>query len=432
MPGIRMAILLVLLSCNRVAPYAQVTKGRIAIFGSSVANGSGDTTGGGGYSGMLKRMLEPRGWEVVNLSKGGDNTTKILPRFTSQLLPAKPDYVVLALSLGNEGIATADTVARERNFERFRSGMLHLIRRCRENGMVPVVVNCYARMDFGPAQHEAVQKMNMLISDWEVPSINVLGTIDDGSGRWVAGYAHDNSHPDIKGHTEMFCAFVPSLFDALQAGKKIPEKPVSKACARVRGGIPGAPFSFIPDDAVRSFSLSFMVKTRSDGTIASINSHSGNLNLSVQKGKIMLGTTGGCLLSADTTDENKGWQYVTLTYQHARGRLELYVNGKSGGSCTASFTPVKFFIGGNGGEQKEISPEEAYYKDLMIWRSALNPHEVTRLYHGGIIRSSLEIYAPLDNGEFPEGGLLSNLAQSMSNVNILNTNVSGVLEINNK
>ena len=40
------------------APYALAQHKKIAIFGSSVAKGSGDTTGTGGYAGLLKTMLE--------------------------------------------------------------------------------------------------------------------------------------------------------------------------------------------------------------------------------------------------------------------------------------------------------------------------------------------------------------------------------------
>lgn len=158
---------------------------KIAVFGSSVAKGSGDTTGTGGYAGMIETLLESRGWTVVNVSRGGDNTVKILPRFEKELLPEKPAYVIIGLSLGNEGISSRSELNRNRVYERFRSGMIHLIGLCRENGMIPVVVNCYARNDFGDEQYEAVRKMNLLINTWDVPSINALGTIDNGSGKWA-------------------------------------------------------------------------------------------------------------------------------------------------------------------------------------------------------------------------------------------------------
>ena len=86
---------------------------RIALWGSSVPNGTGDELELGGYTGRLRQLLEPRGWEVLNVSRGGDNTITITPRFepegdpnpnTRYLTPVDPGYVVIALSLGNEGI----------------------------------------------------------------------------------------------------------------------------------------------------------------------------------------------------------------------------------------------------------------------------------------------------------------------------------------
>src|SRR5215813_15486433 len=94
--------------------HGQAASHRIAVFGSSVANGTGDELGKEGYTGRLRAMLAPHGWEVLNQSRGGDNTVTMTPRFTPDgepapntryLLPVHPEYVLLGLSLGNEGIA---------------------------------------------------------------------------------------------------------------------------------------------------------------------------------------------------------------------------------------------------------------------------------------------------------------------------------------
>src|SRR5437870_2396248 len=91
---------------------------RIAVFGSSVANGTGDDQGKEGYTGRLRELLAPRGWEVLNQSRGGDNTKTMAPRFAPEgtpapgvryLRPVNPGYVVIGLSLANEGIWEAKT-----------------------------------------------------------------------------------------------------------------------------------------------------------------------------------------------------------------------------------------------------------------------------------------------------------------------------------
>src|SRR3546814_16977577 len=66
--------------------------------------------------------------------------------------------------------------------------------------------------------------MNLKIHQWNVPSINLLGAIDDLSGHWMDGFWADGFHPNDAGHAEMAYTIVPSLFDALESGKPSPVK----------------------------------------------------------------------------------------------------------------------------------------------------------------------------------------------------------------
>jgi GDSL-like lipase/acylhydrolase family protein len=199
---------------------------RIAIFGSSVANGTGDELGKEGYTGRLRAMLAPLGWEVLNQSRGGDNTVTMAPRFapegapapnTRYLLPVNPHYVVLGLSLGNEGIANVKTKEeKDAVFKQFESGMKGFIARSREHHIVPVVTTCYTRMDFTEVEYEYTRRMNLLIDSWDVPSVNFLGAVDDGTGKWARGFWYDSLHPNA---------------NRSRPGRKRPDSP---ACRRHR------------------------------------------------------------------------------------------------------------------------------------------------------------------------------------------------------
>src|SRR3954454_16086002 len=114
---------------------------RIAVFGSSVANGTGDDLGKEGYTGRLRELLAPRGWEVLNQSRGGDNTKTMAPRFAPDgapdpkvryLLTVNPSYTLLGLSLGNEGIQNGTTRAeKDAIYAQFESGMRGFVERSR-------------------------------------------------------------------------------------------------------------------------------------------------------------------------------------------------------------------------------------------------------------------------------------------------------------
>ena len=169
---------------------------RIAFFGSSVPNGTGDETGHGGYTGRMRTLLEPRGWEVLNRSRGGDNTVTIAPRFepegapdpdTRYLTTVDPGYAVLALSLGNEGImecapgetrrCTATKDEADRIYEQHANGLWTLVERTRAKGIVPIVTLCYTRGDFNEREYTCTRRMNLLINSWDVPSVNLLGIV---------------------------------------------------------------------------------------------------------------------------------------------------------------------------------------------------------------------------------------------------------------
>src|SRR5262245_4480012 len=251
---------------------------RVAVFGSSVANGTGDEFGKEGYTGLLRALLAPRGWEVLNQSRGGDTTKTMDPRFAPEgapapnvryLLPVNPGYVVIGLSLANEGIWEAKTKdEKEAVFKQYADGIQGFISRSRQNNIVPVVALVYPRMVYTPVEYEYVRKMNLLQNSWDVPTVNFLGATDDGTGRYATGFDFDDKHPNASGHREFFYAFVPTLFEALEKGKPTPSRPSDRSFARVSQGT--MPLSFTPEDTMHPFALSFSVRAQGDGTVAAI------------------------------------------------------------------------------------------------------------------------------------------------------------------
>jgi lysophospholipase L1-like esterase len=219
---------------------------RIAVFGSSVANGTGDELAMEGYTGRLRELLVARGWEVLNQSRGGDNTIRMAPRFAPEgapqpnvryLLPVNPTYVLLGLSLGNEGIRNAATRAeKDAIFDQFAKGLRGFVDRSRQNGIVPIVTSCYTRMDFTDVEYEYTRRMNLLLDSWDVPTVNFLGAIDDGTGKWARGFWFDSLHPNAAGHVEITQTFVPTLFEALERGKPMPERVISDNFVRLTAG----------------------------------------------------------------------------------------------------------------------------------------------------------------------------------------------------
>lgn len=417
---------------------------KIAVFGSSVARGSVDHEDRGGYAGRLGELLKPRGWDVVNVSRGGDNTIKIAPRFETDLLPQRAGYVVIALSLSNEGISKqANKAYRDGIYEQWRTGVLALVKRCLDAGMTVVVANCYVRSEWAddPQLYDYTKRMNAEISRWDVPSINLLGAVDDGHCAWVNGLQADGGHPNGSGHQELCYAIVPSLFEALEAGKPAPTKDTSGRYARVTGNTDsGAALSFVPADTMHSFATSFWVRPKSVGAIAAVtgmtavtrtepwvrgdkttevmhvepSKEKAVLTVAYRDGKLAYTGPGGEAKSG-AIGEDDTWHHVVVSHGCARGLTQFYVDGALAGEVSERVIPEAFYLGG-GATAGDVA--ETDLKEWCVYRSALNGESVRFIHEGGVFQSSLEVFAPLADTAFAVGKAVENRAQSMSPVKV--------------
>jgi hypothetical protein len=319
------------------------------------------------------------------------------------------------------------------------------VERTRAAGIVPIVTLCYTRGDFNAREYAYTRRMNLLINSWDVPSVNLLGAIDDGAGRWAPGFVADPSHPNSAGHTEMAHAFVPSLFDALAAGKPLPVKSTASGFVRVRDGS-AAPLTFSPDTTMRSFAVSFLVRASGDGAVAAVAGQtldhaaqqreygrrrqsievytltpSGRTRtrLAVVDGRLTYTASTGQVLAATVDAADGGWHHVVLSHYAARGETLLFVDGDLAGSVNERLQPDRFVLGGAGGTGTS-APEQADYKDWMIHRAGLNADEAAELHAGTLLQASLEVYAPLTG---LDDVAADNLAQSLSVIEVQSAGV---------
>ena len=86
------------------------------------------------------------------------------------------------------------------------------------------------------------------------------------------------------------------------------------------------------------------------------------------------------------------------------GDKRCSVDGKLAGHVSERLEPNRFVVGG----------VQADYKDLLIYRSALNADEIAALESGRLLQASLEVYSPLVEPQFRSGGTVENLAQSLT------------------
>ena len=438
--------LLVIAGALQAIGYAQSRPRRIAGFGSSVANGTGDEYNKEGYTGMLREMLAARGWEVVNVSRGGDMTKTLAARWspagtpdpgTRYLTPVNPGYVIIALSLANEGIFEARTTAeKDAVFQQYADGIKALVTKARQQNIVPVVTLCYPRSVYTPVEYGYIKRMNILLSSWDVPTVNFLGATEDGSGHFAKGFMFNDKHPNASGHHEMMLSFVPTLFNALEANKPAPSIPSGpRGFARITGG--AAPLTFAADSTMHSFAVSVMARSQGDGTVAAIGGSilaarteaktSGTdrfdevtmgpdrpftATVAVQNGKWAYTPSDGAAIASASAADGQ-WHHIVISHSTARGMTFFFVDGKLEGSAAERLEPNRIVVGGPGSAQGS-APKQADYKNVFVFRSALNPDEAMVLNSGKMLHASLEVYAPLNDAQFKANEGVENLAQSLA------------------
>ncbi len=380
----------------------------VTFFGSSVCWGTGaDNNHGYAWQFFHSGVLDTLTYKYFNASTGGDNTLKIEKedRLTKKLYPTQPNIVVIGLSLGNEGIlAPKDPNGREQVLERHRSRLLALADSLHSQGIKPVIVNCYSNSHFTEAQYDITLRMNRIINTWDYPSINVLGTVDDLTGKWVEGYVRDPLHPNTAGHTEMSYSMVPSLFEAMEKGKKTPAYDWHKSYTTLLNSTKTEkPLVLDLTGTVHSFTQSFRYKKSTDGSIAgfAINNQNHTLDISGQVIRYKE-------LSKTLPKAPENWTHVVLSHSYVNQKTMLYINGELIGAVHEQLSPTQVHFGG--------TAPKTELKDLTFHRSALNESEARDLYHKKFIQSSLEYYNPLTRPV--SGATVGNEAQSMTTLKI--------------
>ncbi len=385
---------------------------KFTVMGSSVANGQG-ATANQGYASQYGNLLDQRygsgeglEWNYSNISIPGNNTIDVLNRWNCDLLPEQSKYVIYGLSLFNEGIRDFGITS----FKQFETNMITLITMAKNKGKIPIIANNYPNDHYDATDYNFIKQMNLSIHQWDVASINLLGALDDQTGKYVSGYQADSSHPNTAGHTEYFHSIVPSLFDALDAGKAQPTKVINTSLV-MGSSISSNQLAFIPEDTVHSFTTVFDIRTSSTGDIAAVSSDLGIGSLSVNgSGFITYSSPTGTLITGNTIANDGSWHKISLTHYYALGKTIVYLDKVEIGSCSERFIGNTIFL------HPINAPSLIDYKDWFFYRSAMTDEEIDLLCDGLMLKSSLELYAPLDGAAVLGSDPLINLAQSLNTI----------------
>ncbi len=208
------------LDASAVPDYPNPDK-KVLIIGSSVAMGCSSWLLRGWAWRLGETLRKDYGYEVINRAVLGANVQTIIDRFTSLVTPHEPDIVIIALSLGNEGLANCLPQHRKTLQAKFERGLEKIVSLTREIGAQPILGGVYPHGNYREEDYALLQETRgkMLTSD--VPVIDWLGVLDDGSGKWLTGISFDVAHPNMEGHRLMYEAIDLNLFPLLINAEKV-------------------------------------------------------------------------------------------------------------------------------------------------------------------------------------------------------------------
>jgi lysophospholipase L1-like esterase len=398
-------------------PYVPINANKMTYIGSSVPFGTG-ATGNRGYTTLFADVLAARNaagtggpWVTANVSVPGNNTVDVTNRFDNDIFSQNGKYVFIGLSLGNEGILGSN---KDNTFTQFRDNMQALIKHARANGLVPIVAGNYGRNDYTATEYGYVQRINALLNGWSVPTVNLLGAVDDlsGNGRYTPGYWFDDLHPNGLGHAEMARAIVPSLLDALAAAKAQPRRRVSTGITLRNSATAPAPLvRLVPEDVVHPFTTTLRFRTASSGQLLQVLDSAGLKAGTIQvtsTGKLLYTSAKGPTIAGSKVVTDNRWHKLVLTHYYARGLTRLYVDSLAEGTAAERLRPTRLDLGGN------AAPTRVQLRDFLFYRSGMHESEVLAMAADSLLKSSLELYAPLDGSRAVAADSLTNLAQSLN------------------
>ena len=400
---------------------------RITVMGSSVANGQGADPTGNGYAYLYGQQLQSRyeGGEskndfyVSNISINGNSTVNLLERY-DELQREFGKYVIYGVSLGNEGIHGASD--QQKIYDQFKNNMGTLIANARNDGKYAIVMNNYTRGDFEASDYDYVKRMDEEIEQWDCPSIDLLGAIDNGAGRWADGYMAENAsgaadiyHPNMAGHQEFMYAMVPSMMDAIASGKELAMNR-TKGKSMLLGN--GGTVEFSPEGTTHPFTLSFSFSTvEQDLRLATVSTADGNITVDLTADGLLLTLADNRTVAINGAFADGNMHTVFLSHHYAQGTVAFATGtGDKQTLDNVKIAPTKVVIGDTDENKGNLSLGE-----LMFYRSGKIGSE--GFFNGDkLYKSSIEIYVPFDEAASEQ----KNLAMSLNEVKVNKKESSGV------
>lgn len=404
---------------------------RITVIGSSVPYGSG-ATNDYGYMQRLADALES--YTVTNVSIGGNNTWAVIDRFYRDVIPTDPDIVIVALSLGNEGLHEATDKAALT--DQYIANMLRLANMIHQIGAKPILTGAYPRNDYTATDYKYLKQTNQILENSKVPYLNLLGAIDDGAGHWKDGMWWDSGHPNDVGHESMFRAIPLSLFDNLTYGEDLaPMKVDPSYVVRIGTQVSTVPAIYHPESPFGCVTAMCTVR-RNPGNLGrafiAFNSTEQDINgpLRVRNQadfwKMSIGDVDAVVSSRLSSDQKQTHICVRSEFFTKAHRHSLFIDGALIGSYVQDIGTVTSITFAGRQDAPSVNADACEFGSFAIWRTALSDEQIFDAANGIYSKASLCLLSIPSESDVGSTTRMVNLAPSKTYLRWLTDDVTAV------
>ncbi|CCH54496.1 GK12566 gene product from transcript GK12566-RA [Fibrisoma limi BUZ 3] len=395
------------------------TKKRVLVVGSSSANGAGASVGTGSSA---TAPLDRNGWAqqlgqrwsathtFINRATDGGTTTTILQNLESYLVRDRPDYVLVALTLGNEWSEVSN---RPTGYLQFMTNYAKIASIVRAYGAIPVLVTSQGRNTFNATDYNYLQNHSRQISD--ISGTLVLdhgGMLDNGAGQYPASInAGDGIHYAFPTHTHLADQTPKSYFEG--APGDVPSFLPAGTGTRITSSAAVQPLQL--DYGYKSFCLTFDLRRESGAaasTVVASFSTTSNANfrvdvLSDYRLQISMdnGSGGTTALVTSTAVVGTSYQTVSVRYNALQNQIALYINGVKEGQSTSvgnGWTIDRIILGGR--ITTGVNAVDYWFRNALVHTTAPLDQTVLDGHRGRVNRGSLLLLSTFSEGQPPFSG----------------------------
>jgi hypothetical protein len=399
-----------------VATYPKTIGKRIIALGSSSVNNTGPASPTNGLGYNWAALTQARGYQFINEGIGGTNSVDEQNRLFSDFKNLKGDYLLL-------GTSSANDIGRGGDINQWFTYKLASAKEAQRVGVVPVWFSPYA---FTAVTNATLYAQYLDIMDAVeargYPMIDVIHNIGDPNNNYAikTPFNVDNTHVNDLGQTVGFKpALDPTIFDVLH-NQIVPRKSLQPMSWKLIAKPATGAMTMPTDQPLYNWTISASIKgdpnltpPESNGFYAqfvfSMTTTTGAVwrlkygqAVTTQGGEYLNyfidGSTSVMNQPASLNPTNDDYRHLTLTCSHDGSvqTFTLYVDGVQVGQTTtsniAAVTAFTFFSRSDG-----LYPfrNEVLAKPT-IYRYAMRPDEVKRLYRGDLPATGLLLYSRLN------------------------------------